>query len=121
MKRFPLLPCLLALVVLVACGRSWARSDKSFDQIRRLVSGKTADEVTALLGAPDSRENLLIDDERWVWWNYTFLDGEDYPPEVRRQVVHLEITFTRSAAGPGRGVWRVSGPFGVSYSVPGKT
>ena len=124
MRRSVWLPALLALAVLAACGHRAARSDKSFDQIRGLVSGKTAAEVAALLGKPDSRKSILIDDERWVWWNYTVLDGDEYPPDMRGRVVHLEITFSRppeAQSGSGREVWRVSNPFGVSYSFPGKT
>lgn len=126
MKRSTWLPCLLILAVLCACGRLAARSDRSFDEIRELVSGKSAAEVAALLGKPDTQERILTDDERWIWWNYTRLDGEQYPPEERGQVVHLEITFTRPAAGSlpetalagGSGAWRVASPLGVSYTVP---
>ena len=124
MKRFVWLPYLLILVALSACGRHPARSGQSFDEIRKLVSGKTAAEVTALLGKPDSRQKILIDDERWIWWNYTVLDGDEYPPDMRGKIVHLEITFTRPqepVPGSGREVWRVSSPFGVSYSFAGKT
>ena len=123
MKRSRWLPCLLILTALCACRRLAARSDRSFDEIRDMVSGKTAAEVTALLGKPDTQENILTDDERWIWWNYTRLDGDQYPPEERGQVVHLEITFTRPAAGAalagGDSVWRVASPLGVSYTVPG--
>jgi hypothetical protein len=125
MKRSQWLPCLLILAVLSACGRFAARSDRSFDEIRELVSGKTAAEVTALLGKPDTRQSILTDDQRWIWWNYTRLDGDQYPPEERGQVVHLEITFTRPAApgsdtalAGGNGAWRVASPLGVSYTVP---
>jgi hypothetical protein len=116
------LPLLLGLLFVAACGRPAARSGRSFDQIQKLVDGKTAAEVAALLGPPDSRQDLLADDERWVWWNYTYLDGADYPPEIRGQVVHLEITFESpvlSSEPPvPREHWRVSGPLGVSYSLP---
>lgn len=122
MRRSAWLPCLLALVVLTGCGHVRARSDKSFDEISRLVSGRTATEVAALLGEPDSRQSILSDSERWVWWSYTYLGGEQYAPEFRGRVVHLEITFVRSAArsGPSRDAWRVGSPFGVSYSFPGR-
>lgn len=115
------LACLLSLAVLAACGRLLARSDRSFDEIRDLVAGKTPVEVTALLGEPDSRQNILSDNQRWVWWNYTYLGGNQYPPEMRDRVVHLEITFARSAPVQGAvaGIWKVSSPFGVSYSFPG--
>jgi hypothetical protein len=119
MKRSKWLPCLLILVALCACGRLAARSDRSFDEIREMVSGKTAAEVTALLGKPDTRQSILTDDERWIWWNYTRLDGDQYPPEERGQVVHLEITFTRPATpGAPGGTWKVASPLGVSYTVP---
>ena len=113
----------LGLLVLVACGKTAARSDRSFDQIRELVAGKSAAEVAALLGEPDTRESVLVGDERWIWWNYTFLDGEDLPPELRGQVVHLEITFERSPnpSASGESAWRVSGPLGVSYSLPARS
>jgi len=126
MKRSRWFPCLLALALLCACGRQNARSDRSFDEIRELVSGKSAAEVAALLGKPDTRQSILTDDERWIWWNYTRLDGDQYPPEERGQVVHLEITFTRPEAGTAlgaslageHGAWRVASPLGVSYTVP---
>jgi hypothetical protein len=116
------LPCLLAVAVLTSCDGVRARSDKSFDEISRLVSGKTAAQVAALLGEPDSRQSILSDSERWVWWSYTYLGGDQYAPEFRGRVVHLEITFVRSAARStaNRGGWRVGRPFGVSYSFPGK-
>jgi hypothetical protein len=100
-----------------------ARSRKSFDEIRILVAGKTESEVQNLLGAPDLREKLLFGDERWTWWNYTYLGGKDWAPEVRGRIVHLEITFAGplgSATGedePSR--WRVSEPYGVGFSLPG--
>lgn len=126
MNRSQWLPCLLILALLCACGRLAPRSDKSFDEIREMVSGKTAAEVTALLGKPDTQQSILTDDERWIWWNYTRLDGDQYPPEERGQVVHLEITFTRPEAGVavgaslagGHSAWRVASPLGVSYTVP---
>jgi hypothetical protein len=119
-----------SLLGLVAC-RPGARSARSFDQVQKLVAGRTAAEVAALLGPPDARQALLADDERWVWWNYTYLDGANYAPEIRGQVVHLEITFeSPSLVSEGSGAvavasvpreqWRVSGPLGVSYSLPVK-
>ncbi len=111
------------LVLAFACDKTSARSDRSFDQIRELVAGKSAAEVAALLGEPDTRQSVLVGDERWIWWNYTFLDGEDVPPEVRGQVVHLEITFERSPnpSASGESAWRISGPLGVSYSLPARS
>jgi hypothetical protein len=98
-----------------------AKSDKSFDQIRELVSGKTASEVARLLGPPDTTENLLLGDERWTWWNYTYLGGEKWAPEVRGRVVHLKITFGGPAVdsqGGSKDPLRVSEPFGVAFSTP---
>jgi len=98
------------------------RSEHSFDQIAARVTGMSAAEVATLLGEPDSRQPVFLRDERWIWWNYTFLDGEDYPPEIRGRVVHLEITF-RNPAAPGTPVppyseWRIARPFGVAYRAP---
>ena len=111
---------ILSLLLGLASCRPAAKSQQSYDQIRRLVDGKTAAEVEGLLGQPDARETAL-GDSRWVWWNYTFLDGEQYAPEIRGQIVHLEITF-RNPRGPGSPVplaeWKVSGPLSVSYSKP---
>lgn len=95
------------------------RSQSSFDEICQMVAGKSAAEVEALLGAPDSREEIPIGDQRWIWWDYTFLDGESYSPEVRGKTVHLEITFS-SPIGPTRAgtppsQWKVSSPLAVSY------
>jgi hypothetical protein len=138
MKRLAIWAALAARAALAAlavgalgCGTS-PRSTRSFDQIRDLVAGKTESEVVRLLGRPDVRKKLLPDEERWVWWNYTFLDGNQYVPEVRRQVIHLEITFSKpgegggggaggdagAAGGPPLGRWRVRGPLAVSFSRP---
>ena len=110
----------LLMVSWAACRQS--RSNRSFDQICELVNGKSAAEVEVILGAPDVREEILEGDERWVWWEYTFLDGEIYPPEVRGQVVHLEIMFQNPSRPLNRRLpysqWRMSGPLAVSYSVP---
>jgi hypothetical protein len=63
-----------------------------------------------------------LGDEKWIWWNYAVLDGSSYPPEVRGQVVHIEITFSNPLWGSGRPLphseWRVRRPFGVSYMIP---
>jgi hypothetical protein len=88
------------------------------------VAGKTAVEVEQMLGQPDVRQPVLLDDLRCIWWNYTFLDGVQYAPELRGEVVHLEIVFENPAA-PGEAPrptaeWRVSGPQAVSYSTPQK-
>jgi hypothetical protein len=127
MRRVPLFLLVAASLLGLAACRPAARSGRSFDQVQKLVAGRTASEVATLLGPPDARQELLADDERWVWWNYTFLDGANYAPEIRGQVVHLEITFeSPSLASTGvappvpREQWRVSGPLGVSYSLPAK-
>lgn len=117
---------LVVLALLAACRGASARSDRSFDEIRDLVSDKSAAEVATLLGEPDTRQSVLIGDERWIWWNYTFLDGDEYPPELRGQIVHLEITFERPADPPpseaaDESEWWISGPLGVSYSLPART
>ena len=122
MKRY--VPSLLALLLslLAACNSS-PRSDRSFDQIRDMVQGKTASEIEGILGAPDSRQPLLLGDERWLWWDYTYLGGKDYRPEVRGQVVHLQITFRNpsiaSSSKPSYSEWRVLDPQDVSFLLPG--
>lgn len=117
-KTASILVILSLLLVQVTC-RPTARSRQSYDQIRSLVTGKTAAQVERLLGEPDIR-NMVLDDSRWVWWNYTFLDGDYYAPEIRGRIVHLEITF-RNPRGAGSPVplteWRVQGPLSVSYSM----
>jgi hypothetical protein len=110
------------VLVCVAC-RPSARSSRSYDQIRDLVSGRSAADVERLLGKPDARETVL-DESRWVWWNYTFLDGDQYAPEIRGQIVHLEILFRnpyRSETAVPLAAWRVDGPLAVSYSRPART
>jgi outer membrane protein assembly factor BamE (lipoprotein component of BamABCDE complex) len=118
-NRFLLL--LLMLLLLAGCSPA-ARSEKSFDEIRMLVAGKTEAEVTKLLGNPDHRETLPFGDERWTWWNYTYL-GKEFAPEVRGKIVHLEITFAgplvAAAGGDEPSGWRVSEPYGVGFSLPG--
>ncbi|HEV2853368.1 MAG TPA: hypothetical protein VHC97_11245 [Thermoanaerobaculia bacterium] len=112
----------LFLIFIAACHSS-PRSDRSFDQIRNMVQGKTASEIEKMLGSPDSRRSLLLGDERWIWWNYTYLGGQDYPPEVRGKIVHLQITFTNpeiaSTARPSYSEWRIQDPQNVSFVLPG--
>lgn len=119
MKRKVALALGACLLAVVAC-HPGPRSDKSFDEICALVSGKTAAEVEAILGRPDSREKLAIGDWRWIWWNYTFLSGDSYSPEVRGKVVHLEIMFSNPAQEKmvPDSQWRVGGPLAVSYTIP---
>jgi hypothetical protein len=107
------------------CGGLKARSDRSFDEIQSLAQGKNAEQILRLLGDPDSRQVVFDDDERWIWWNYTYLDGRDCPPEMRGRVVHLEIVFkhpkTAGAVPAGRlpySQWRVDEPFGITYRAP---
>lgn len=120
MRRPTVHVLILSLVILGQGCRPAARSQRSFDQIRDLVTRRTAGEVERLLGKPDLRETVL-DEQRWIWWNYTFLAGEQYAPELRGRVVHLVITF-KNPAGPGAPVplprWHVSGPLSVSYTQP---
>jgi hypothetical protein len=118
-KQFIVL--VLIICIPVAC-RPRAKSDKSYDQICRMVSGKTEAEVESLLGKPDRLDHLPYGEERWTWWNYTYLEGKDWAPEVRNQVVHLEITFAAPLIAPvsvaERSSWRVSDPYGVGYVIP---
>jgi hypothetical protein len=111
----------LLLSLLFACHHS-PRSDRSFDQIRDLVQGKSASEIEEILGPPDSRQPLLLGDERWIWWDYTYLGGQDYSPEIRGQVVHLQITFANpdlsATDRPPYSQWRVEDPMSVSYILP---
>jgi hypothetical protein len=116
---------LAAVAVLLGgagCGRLQARSERSFEEIRSLALGKTADKILDLLGEPDSRQTVFDADERWVWWNYTFLDGPDCPPELRGRVVHLEIVFKNPRRSPAvrrpYSEWQVDEAFGITYRPP---
>lgn len=116
------------LISLAGCPGPRARSERSFDQIQALARGKSAEQILRLLGEPDSREMLFDADERWIWWNYTFLDGRDCPPEMRGRVVHLEIvirnplhSMSPGAANAGRrpySEWQVDDAFGITYRTP---
>jgi len=112
--KTPVILLLVLSLALAACHPS-ARSHRSYDQIRDLAADKTGPELERLLGPPDVRQNVL-DDQRWIWWSYTFLDGDQYAPEIRGQIVHLEITLQNTKAAPA--IWRVNGPMAVSYSIP---
>jgi hypothetical protein len=104
-----------------SCGPR-ARSSRTFDEIRGLVAERPAEEVVKLLGEPDARRPLLPTLEAWTWWNYTVLDGNQYAPEVRGRIVHLEVVLRSSgdarAAPALQQGWRVIHD-GVSYSFPG--
>lgn len=107
----------MALMAVTACHR--ARYERSFDKICAQVSGKTAAEVEALLGRPNSKVRLPIGDWRYVWWNYALLEGDNYPPELRGKTVHLEIMLSspmRQSVPLSQ--WRVEGPLAVSYEIP---
>lgn len=88
-----------------------------------MVQGRTTSEVERILGEPDSREAMPISGESWIWWDYTYLDGPDYPPEERGRVVHLKVLFEpEEPSGPGavpvRLVLRARNPRAVSYMIP---
>ena len=103
--------------LLAPSDRPRSRSEKSFDEIYRMVVGQASGEVVRLLGEPDSRQPIFGADEKWIWWNYTYLDGNDYPPELRGRVVHLEIIF-RNQGPISEELWRVDGKLAVRYRLP---
>lgn len=111
-----------ALAVFLLSLLAGCRPDRgSFDQIQYLVQGRTAQEVASLLGKPDREEKTVLGDQRWTWWYYTYLDGASYAPEVRGQVVHLEIVFEKPDSGGDQvpaAQWRVGDPLCVSYELP---
>jgi hypothetical protein len=114
----------LALLATAAagCGGPRARSHRSFEEIQALARGKNAQQLLQLLGEPDSRQQVFDAGEQWIWWNYTFLDGKDFPPEMRGRVVHLEIVV-RGPRGERAGrrpysEWLVDDAFGISYQKP---
>lgn len=117
------LACLVVLLLaaLAACGPR-ARSERSFPEIQSLVLGRTAEQVARLLGEPDTIQPVFDAGERWIWWNYTFLDGSDFPPEKRGRVVHLEIVVRNprglGAARPSYTEWQVDDTFGITYRDP---
>lgn len=117
--------CLLACLLGGAgCGDGTrARSELSFAEIASLVGESTAADVARLLGEPDTRQPVFLHDERWIWWNYTFLAGRDFPPEAQGQVVHLAITFRNPARFEGESApyseWRLAGSFAVTYLTAG--
>jgi len=116
----------LLLLGAAGCGGTRARSNHSFGEIQTLARNKTAEQLLKLLGEPDSRQIVFDADERWIWWNYTFLDGKDCPPEMRGRVVHLEIVVknpvrTLNGEKVSRrpySEWRVDDAFGITYRAP---
>jgi hypothetical protein len=113
----------LLLIGTGGCRGPRARSDRSFAEIQALARSKTAQQILQLLGEPDSRQEVFDAGERWIWWNYTFLDGKDCPPEMRGRVVHLEIVVRnpdrRHASRRPYSEWQVDGAFGITYQAPG--
>lgn len=97
---------------------------RSFDEIRRRLEGKTAAETLSLLGEPDTRREVFGGDVRWIWWSCAILDGKDHPPELRGRVVHVQIVFRnpkrRGAAGSSAD-WRMDEGLGVGFWLPGET
>jgi hypothetical protein len=88
------------------------------------VQGKTASEIEELLGAPNTRQTSELGTERWIWWNYTFLGGQDYSPEVRGKIVHLQIVFAApitESDKPPIAKRRVIDPSSVSFLLPSAT
>ena len=113
----------VVLLSLLACGKRSPGpvSERSFDDIDRLVRGKSAADVETLLGPPDTRQTIFDGDERWIWWSYTFLDGPDHPPELRGRTVHLEMVFRRPGAGSDRSdrsLWVVDEALSPAYRLP---
>ncbi len=110
------------LIGAAGCGASHARSNRSFDEIQAQARGKTAQQILDLLGDPDSRQEVFDAGERWIWWNYTFLDGKDCPPEMRGRVVHLEIVVRDpekvSVDRRPYSEWQVDDAFGITYRAP---
>ena len=112
----------MLLIGAAGCRGPRARSERSFAEIQALAYGKNAEQLVQLLGEPDSRQPVFDADERWIWWNYTFLDGKDCPPEMRGRVVHLEIVIRNPSHrrdGPRRyAEWLVDDAFGITYQTP---
>lgn len=123
MKWSVILPLgILCILLLASCHHQAAKSARCFDDIRKMVVGRTANEVERILGKPDSQQKMLLSAERWTWWNYTFLDGKDYPPEMRGRLVHLEIIFEPAHIGSGAGQvaqsdLRAADPMSVTYML----
>jgi hypothetical protein len=121
-KTWILLAGMALLIDLAGCRGPHARSNRSFNEIQALAHGKTAQQILQLLGEPDTRQEVFDAGERWIWWNYTFLDGNDCPPEMRGRVVHLEIVVRDpekvSVDRRPYSEWRVDDAFGITYRSP---
>ena len=117
-KVSALLLLLFLLAWFLTYERSTVRSRYCYDEIYEMVKDRSAAEVESILGTPDTRERILYF-ERWIWWDYTFLDGKRFAPEERGQIVHLQILFESPAASRDirhpYSEWRVSGEFGINY------
>jgi hypothetical protein len=89
------------------------------------VQGKTASEIEALLGAPDTRQTTELGTVQWIWWNYTYLGGKDYAPEFRDRPVHLQIVFADPSFAETEKTpvskLRIVDPSRVSYLLPAVT
>lgn len=88
-----------------------------------MVNGMSTEEIQEILGKPDSKVPMIGPGERWTWWNYTYLDGSDYAPEVRGTVVHLQIIFDlydQEAETFGLPVANASNAMTISYILPDK-
>ncbi|MCP3957362.1 MAG: hypothetical protein GY719_05880 [bacterium] len=96
-------------------------SDRSFDEIKQMVEGKSASEVVEILGDPQHKEKVFGHSERWIWWRYTTLEGSQHAPELRGQIVHLEVVF-RNPSRPGEAIpysgWSIDEVNGVEYRLP---
>lgn len=96
---------------------------RSYDDIRRQVEGKNAAETLALLGEPDTRQQVFGGDVRFIWWRYAVLDGPDHAPELRGRVVHLQIVFRnpgKSAKQNPDAPWPMDEGLGVGFWLEGE-
>lgn len=96
---------------------------RSYDDIRRQVEGKNAAETLALLGEPDTRQQVFGGDLRFIWWRYAVLDGPAHAPELRGRVVHLQIVFRnpgKSAQHDPGAPWPMDEGLGVGFWLEGE-
>jgi hypothetical protein len=105
-------------------GFSGSAPQGSFDEIRRQIHGKSAAEALALLGEPDTRQEVFGGDVRFIWWRRAVLAGPSHPPELRGKVVHLYVFF-RKPQNPGLlasyAAWKMDDALGVGYWLPGES